>query len=96
MMEKAFTTIRVLLVLTILLGFWVTSAGALGIPIWTEDFEGNWQDCWHADAGTWDIGTPTSGPGGAYGGDTCVATGLDDNYSNYVGSMLISPPPFEL
>ncbi len=46
---------------------------------------------WYAERGTWEVGTPTSGPGGAHGGTNCAATVLGDNYASYVDSRLISP-----
>ena len=49
--------------------------------LWAEDFEGNWTANWHVDAGTWEVGTPTSGPNSAYTGDQCAATKLNGNYS---------------
>jgi len=48
--------------------------------LWTEDWEGNWIDDWNVTNGTWQVGTPTSGPGGAYAGQNCAATVLDGNY----------------
>ena len=47
---------------------------------------------WSADAGTWEIGHPTSGPGAAHSGTNCAATVLAGNYANNVDSRLISPP----
>ncbi len=47
---------------------------------------------WSVDAGTWEIGRPTSGPGAAYTGTNCAATVLAGNYGNNVDSRLISPP----
>ena len=41
------------------------------------------------DAGTWEVGTPTSGPGSAYEGQNCAATVLAGNYSDGVDSRLI-------
>lgn len=52
--------------------------------LWSENFEGDWTANWHADAGTWEVGTPTSGPKAAYAGDKCAATVLGGNYSAYV------------
>ncbi|MFC2103385.1 choice-of-anchor J domain-containing protein [Bacteroidota bacterium] len=48
--------------------------------LWTEGWEGNWIDDWNITNGTWQVGTPTSGPGGAYAGQNCAATVLDGNY----------------
>ena len=57
--------------------------------IWSEDWEGNWTNDWHVDAGTWEVGVPTSGPNSAYNGQNCAATVLDGNYSEPVDSRLI-------
>ncbi|MBG0858682.1 MAG: choice-of-anchor J domain-containing protein, partial [Bacteroidales bacterium] len=46
---------------------------------------------WYADRGTWEVGTPTSGPGNAYNGTKCAATVLNGNYSANISSRLISP-----
>jgi len=61
---------------------------------WTEDWEGNWIVDWHVDAGTWQVGTPTSGPGIAYNGQNCAATVLAGNYSEPVNSRLIRHTSF--
>ena len=58
--------------------------------IFFEDWEsgiGNW---W-ADNGVWEIGEPTSGPGGAYAGQQCAATVLVGNYPSGANSRLTSP-----
>ena len=47
---------------------------------------------WYSEKGTWEVGTPTSGPGSAHTGSNCAATVLAGNYANYVDSRLISPP----
>ena len=39
-MGKAFKTLGALLVWFVLLGFFVTPAISAGIPLWTDDFEG--------------------------------------------------------
>lgn len=57
--------------------------------LWSEDWEGAWSDDWHADAGTWVAGTPTSGPNSAYQGHKSAATVLDGNYAEPVDSRLI-------
>ncbi len=49
--------------------------------LWSEDFEGDWTANWYADAGTWEVGAPTSGPNAAHSGDNCAATVLGGNYS---------------
>ena len=62
-----------------------------------EGFEGGWGD-WSSDGGTWEVGMPTSGPGGAHSGTNCTATVLGGNYleragsANGASSRLISPP----
>ena len=57
--------------------------------LWFEDFEGDWINEWHVDAGTWEVGEPSSGPGTAFTGDQCAATVLSGNYSEWVNSRLI-------
>jgi hypothetical protein len=49
-----------------------------GLRIFTspEDWESGLDD-WYVEFGSWEVGTPTSGPGNAHGGDNCVATGLE-------------------
>ncbi len=55
-----------------------------------ENFEAGATD-WAMDAGTWQIGKPTSGPGAAHSGTNCAATILAGNYTNNVDSRLITP-----
>lgn len=62
--------------------------------LWSEDFEGDWTVNWHVDAGTWEVGTPTSGPGAAHGGQKLAATVLAGNYSEPVNSRLIRHTSF--
>jgi hypothetical protein len=57
----------------------VTATDATTVIIWQEDWEGGGTD-WHADNGTWESGIPTSGPGAAFTGACCAATGLGGNY----------------
>jgi len=56
-----------------------------------EDFESGW-DGWWCDRGIWEVGTPMSGPGGAYSGAQCVATLLNNSYPYGPDSRLVSPP----
>jgi hypothetical protein len=46
---------------------------------------------WAVDRGTWEVGTPTSGPGSAHDGTNCAATVLAGNYDEGVSSRLVSP-----
>ncbi|MCJ7448113.1 MAG: T9SS type A sorting domain-containing protein [Bacteroidales bacterium] len=62
--------------------------------LWSEDFEGDWTINWHVDAGTWEVGTPTSGPNSAHEGTKCAATVLGGNYSQPVSSRLIRHSSF--
>ncbi|MCK5619952.1 MAG: hypothetical protein KAJ17_11150, partial [Candidatus Krumholzibacteria bacterium] len=62
--------------------------------LWSENWEGNWTQDWHADGGTWEVGTPTSGPGGAYDSLTCAATILAGNYTDNVNTRLIRHTSF--
>ncbi len=57
--------------------------------LWSEDFEGDWYNNWYVDNGTWEVGTPTSGPNAAHAGDNCAATVLAGNYSEPVTTRLI-------
>ncbi len=53
------------------------------------NFEGG-LGSWWVDNGIWEVGTPTSGPNGAYSGSDAAGTVLDGNYPN-TDSRLISP-----
>ncbi len=55
-----------------------------------ESFDQGW-GCWSTDGGLWEIGTPTTGPGGGYGDATCAGTVLGANYPATSDSRLISP-----
>jgi hypothetical protein len=57
--------------------------------VWSEDWESNPDNRWFADAGTWQMGTPNSGPGEAFNGNNVAATVLDGNYGANVDSRLI-------
>jgi hypothetical protein len=46
---------------------------------------------WYADRGTWEVGSPTSGPNATHGGTKCAATVLGGDYVEDVDSRLISP-----
>ncbi|MCP4604636.1 MAG: hypothetical protein GY847_29635, partial [Proteobacteria bacterium] len=56
----------------------------------SEDFESGWGG-WYSDFGIWEIGEPTTGPGGAFSGLNCAATKLAGNYPFGPDSRLISP-----
>jgi len=56
-----------------------------------EGFEGGLGD-WSVDAGTWEVGIPTSGPNRANSGTNCAATVLAGNYGYNMDTRLISPP----
>ena len=58
--------------------------------VFEENFESG-AGGWEIDNGVWEIGTPTSGPGGCYSGEECAGTVLAGNYPNYTDSRLISP-----
>ena len=90
-MLKRASVICVMVLVGILFAFTNQSRAA---TLWCEDWEGNWTDNWHVDAGTWEVGFPTSGPGEPYGGQNCAATVLDGNYSNYVDTRLIRHTTF--
>jgi len=46
---------------------------------------------WYCDRGTWEVGTPETGPGDAHTDQNCAATVLNGNYHANVSSRLISP-----
>ena len=46
---------------------------------------------WFTERGTWEVGTPSGGPGSSYSGENCAGTVLDGNYHENVDSRLISP-----
>ena len=56
---------------------------------YTYDFESG-IGAWWAHNGSWEAGTPTSGPNGAYSGVVAAGTVLDGNYPN-TDSRLVSP-----
>ena len=70
-----------------------------GEPIFNhpEGFESGLGD-WAADAGTWEVGVPTSGPATnaagsrAHSGTNCAGTALAGNYDWNAITRLISPP----
>ncbi|HSO87675.1 MAG TPA: hypothetical protein VLQ91_14055, partial [Draconibacterium sp.] len=57
--------------------------------LWSENFEGDWTANWYVDAGTWEVGIPTSGPNAAHTGDKCAATVLGGNYPANANTRLI-------
>ncbi len=59
-------------------------------PVFSGNFESGWNGWW-TNNGVWEIGTPTSGPGGAHGGTSCAATVLAGNYPVDTDSYLLSP-----
>ena len=68
----------------------VHAVGYGGEIIWSEDFESGWGD-WYTDAGVWEVGKPTSGPGKAHSGQAVAATDLSANYPADTDSRLVSP-----
>ena len=62
--------------------------------LWSENFDSDWEKDWHVDAGTWQVGTPTSGPESAFSNDKCSGTVLSGNYSENVDSRLIRHTTF--
>ena len=76
----------------------VTGPFAPLTPNVAESFEGGLGD-WYVDGGTWETGTPTSGPNAAHSGTKCAATVLAGNYyepngssGQSVNTRLTSPP----
>ena len=88
-MKKTTTLILAFLLCTIAL-----ANAQAQTTLWSEDFEGDWTANWHADAGTWEVGIPASGPNSAYAGDQCAATKLNGNYSEPVSTRLIRHSSF--
>jgi len=66
------------LAFSVVLFFGLTSVFAE--VIFSENFEGNWEDDWYVDNGSWEVGSPTSGPGAVYEGNNCLTTLLAGNY----------------
>ncbi len=64
--------------------------------LWSEDWEGDWLNNWHTEAGTWEVGMPTSGPRSSFSGDSCAATILTGNYTEPVDSRLIRHISFKV
>ncbi len=64
-----------------------------GTVAWSEGFEGRFvEDDWYAENGIWELGTPTTGPGGAFSGRHAYGTVMDGNYPHVPDSRLIGPP----
>lgn len=58
--------------------------------LWIETWEEpNWPLRWSVQAGTWEVGTPTSGPDSSFFGENCAATVLGGIYAEPVDSRLI-------
>jgi hypothetical protein len=58
--------------------------------LWCEDWEGeDVMNNWYADAGTWQVGVPTSGPNKAHGGQKVLAALLGGNIPSGVNSRWI-------
>ena len=55
-----------------------------------EGFEAGFGD-WSMVGGVWNIGVPTSGPSGAFEGESVAGTNLEGNYPNRTESRLVSP-----
>jgi hypothetical protein len=62
--------------------------------IWSENFEGDWTANWYVENGTWEVGTPTSGPNSAYAGVKCAATVLGGNYPATANTRFIQISKF--
>jgi len=74
-------------------GWYVDDISLLtGTPVFNnpESFELGMGD-WASESGTWVVGVPTAGPGQAYAGTNCAATGLTGNYGSYVDTRFTSP-----
>ncbi len=82
-----------ILILSLILVIYFSSY-SLSQTLWNEDWEGNWTIGWHVDNGTWEVGTPTSGPDSAFDGQNCAATVLNGEYSEPVDTRLIRHTSF--
>jgi transglutaminase-like putative cysteine protease len=61
--------------------------------VFSDDFESGATGWTHGGAyDEWEVGNPTYGPAGAYSGDNCWATDLDETYENNADCWLQSPP----
>ena len=80
-----------LLFLCVLLGAGLAAGPgyAFDIPFFSISFEGS--PNWTPDNGIWEVGSPTSGPGGCQEGNNCAATILAGNYPGTTDSRLILP-----
>ncbi len=67
---------------------------AQSVIVWNEKWEENWRDNWQIDGGTWEVGTPTSGPGKAYEGQNCIATVLAGDYPDAADTRLTRSTTF--
>jgi hypothetical protein len=65
-----------------------------GTIIWSESFENNPDNDWHADYSIWEMGVPTSGPNSAFVGGQCAATKLAGDYPDNVNTRLIRDASF--
>jgi hypothetical protein len=75
----------------------VTGVGFAQTVVWSENFDdGNGNNRWYADAGVWQMGSPTIGPAtnscgyGAHSCPYCATTGLTVDYPTTMNSRLIS------
>ena len=78
----------------VILGIFFLSFSTASAMVIETIFSEGWeygQGDWDISHGVWQIGTPTSGPGSAHGGEQCAGTVLDGIYPNYTDSRLISP-----
>ena len=63
--------------------------------LWTENWEGTgWMDSWEITNGTWEVGSPTSGPNAANQGRSCAGTILAGDYNDDTYSQLIRSSNF--
>ena len=75
------------------LGWYVDDVAVVtGPPLFNnpESFETGQGD-WSVDAGTWEVGHPTSGPNQGHTGTNCAGTVLAGNYGWNMDTRLISP-----
>ncbi len=75
-------------------GFYVDDVGVgAAVPppnLYAEDFETNNGSYLTSGVTSWEWGTPTRGPSGAYSGDNAWGTDLDDDYGNNENGYLTS------
>jgi hypothetical protein len=87
--RSAYSPGRVFLLSLLFLGSMLSTYAQFRMH-WEQDFEAGFPGGWAVDAGTWEVGPPTSGPGSGYSGANVAGTSLAGNYAEWVHSRLIT------